>query len=165
MPPTILEHKQNYNKSDQTFKCERLYQDEDLVLLRYITDRDFPVAGRVIRSGSTTLGVYRQGGNFVFWIMLDPDSRLQGYLLHICEPITISVDEVKYKDLLLDIWQSPGEAPELLDEDELEEALRAKLIPASTAEVARNIANSLLSRLDSVIDSERSVLAAYLPSD
>ena len=148
---SVREHKRHYNKPDQQFDCERLFQDRETLILRYVADREYTVAGRVTPPGSSTVGLYRQGEDYVFWKMLRPDHSLDGYLIHVCEPVQLLADEVVYRDLMLDIWQTPRLPPVLLDEDDVENALASGLITPETARQARDIAHRLLADFDDVV--------------
>jgi protein associated with RNAse G/E len=53
--------------------------------------------------------------------MCNPDSRLAGYLFHICQDIHLEEDKIKYLDLLLDVWIDPEGQITILDRDEVEE--------------------------------------------
>ena len=44
----------------------------------------------------------------------------KGWYCNITEPVDISDEQIKQKDLLLDVWVDPWGRPQLLDEDEFE---------------------------------------------
>ena len=135
MANIIREYKRHYNKLDQVFECDRIHLDSSLAVLRYVTDREYRVAGQVTETGSTTLAVYEQGNRTVFWKMLRPDGSFQGYLVHLCEPIEIRPGSVSYRDLMLDVWMGQDGELELLDEDDLRDALAAGQISTEAAAV------------------------------
>ncbi|HET6383228.1 MAG TPA: DUF402 domain-containing protein [Armatimonadota bacterium] len=162
MPGVIKEFKRHYNKPDQEFDCERLHQDESLVILRYVTTQAFSMSHGEAPAGTSTLGIYRRGARAVFWKMLSPDGGLIGYLLHLCEPIVILPDGVSYKDLMLDIWQAPPAAPILLDEDDLSAAVEAGLIPVEAANEARIDAKALLTRFENLVRGAEETLRQYV---
>jgi predicted RNA-binding protein associated with RNAse of E/G family len=53
----------------------------------------------------------------------------------------------EYDDLYLDVWQVPGHQPELLDEDELEEAVAAGYVTKGDAAEARRVAKQVMQTL------------------
>jgi predicted RNA-binding protein associated with RNAse of E/G family len=58
---------------------------------------------------------------YVIWKMFNSDTRLEGYLFHICQDINVKEDKVKYLDLLLDVWIDAEGQITILDRDEVEE--------------------------------------------
>lgn len=78
-------------------------------------------------------------------VFLAPDGKPRGIYCDVrrtterCLPETIT-----FKDLLLDIWVFPGGEPRLLDEDELEAALRAGWVLADEYESVVETAKALM---------------------
>ena len=155
----IREQKRHYNKADQEFDCELLYQDRERVVLRYVAERSYQVSGRPVAAGSTTLGLYLRGERYVFWKMLDPNGKLEAYLVHLCEPIEIGHGVVTYRDRMLDLWQEPPSPPVLLDEEDLEEAVREGWVTPEIAQETLEAAQALLARFAEVVLEAEMVLA------
>lgn len=72
------------------------------------------------------------------------DNTLTGLYANILTPPQIAGDVWHTTDLFLDLWWPSGEEVELLDEDELEEALERGVIDHETARLARAEAERLL---------------------
>ena len=155
---TILERKLHINKPDQEFECERLWQDGTTVALRYVAAGEYTIAGQTVPTGSVTVGIYRQGADYVFWKMTGADGALLGYLVHLCEPTEIRAAAVTYRDLILDIWQSSGEQPILLDEDELSAAEAAGLISHQRAVAVGALAGRLISGFGKIVQDNETVI-------
>ena len=66
------------------------------------------------------------------------DGSVTGWYTNLCRPPTCSGDHWIGHDLFLDLWQPIGGAPRWLDEDELETAVRGRLIDLSTSKRIRN---------------------------
>ena len=70
-----------------------------------------------------------------------------GFYANLLTPVQILPGPVwRTTDLFLDVWMKPGQAPKLLDEDELQDALDADALEARTARRARKEAQRILER-------------------
>jgi predicted RNA-binding protein associated with RNAse of E/G family len=72
------------------------------------------------------------------------DGTFTGIYANILTPVSMDTREWETTDLFLDVWLGPGEAPRLLDADELERARREGWIEPSLAERARAEAARLM---------------------
>lgn len=72
---------------------------------------------------------------------------LIGVYCDITRPIQRTADGFEFDDLYLDVWQTPGAHPIILDEDELIAALAAGYISASEAKQAKKTARYLMNEL------------------
>lgn len=158
MPP-FWEIRKRLLKPTQRFACELVARRPGCVILRYVSDRPFTIAGRAVPIGSVTLARYCEGEDFVLWEMRRPDGALFGHLVHLCRNVRVGEDEVQYEDLLLDIWRPAGGKPALLDEDELTEALRTGALSTEEAERIRRRAAELCARLDELAAQLRAELS------
>ena len=66
-----------------------------------------------------------------------------GYYANVLTPVVMSGARWETTDLFLDLWLPAGGEPEILDEEELEEAERERWVDAETAARARRHAESL----------------------
>ncbi len=70
-----------------------------------------------------------------------------GFYANLLTPVELLPGDVwRTTDLFLDVWMKPGQAPKLLDEDELQDALDANALEAKTARCAREEAERILER-------------------
>lgn len=118
----FAEVKRHLNKPDETYLCDLVGRGADFVVLKYVSDRDWQVAGQPIPAGTSTFAYYRAAGGSVVWKMVGPQGNLTGYLFHICKELEIQEDRVIYLDLLLDLWFDPTGECTVLDRDELEDS-------------------------------------------
>ena len=70
-----------------------------------------------------------------------------GFYANLLTPVEMLPGNIwRTTDLFLDVWMKPGQAPRLLDEDELQAALDADALDARTAQRARKEAETILER-------------------
>jgi protein associated with RNAse G/E len=117
----ILELKRHLNKPEESYLCDLIRRGSDYILVKYVSDRSGRIGSVTLQAGSTTYAYYKIGMGYVIWKMCNPDSRLAGYLFHICQDIHLEEDKIKYLDLLLDVWIDPEGQITILDRDEVEE--------------------------------------------
>jgi hypothetical protein len=123
----ITEIKRHINKPEERYECDLIRFDSDRLVLRYVSDRTFASTrlGVTFPPGCITLALYWKGRPYVFWGIYSPSGELLGYLVHICRDIEFADDSVSYLDMLLDLWFYPDGRHVVLDEDEVNECLRA----------------------------------------
>lgn len=70
-----------------------------------------------------------------------------GFYANLLTPVEMLSGNIwRTTDLFLDVWMKPGQAPRLLDEDELQDALDADALEPTTAQRAREEAERILER-------------------
>lgn len=79
----------------------------------------------------------------------DADRDLIAVYCDVARPVQASEGGFSFTDLYLDVFQLPGQDPIVLDEDELEDAVKAAYITQDEAEVAQEIASELMLSLKS----------------
>lgn len=73
-----------------------------------------------------------------------PDGRMQGYYTNLIRPPTLETGVWQITDLYLDVWQPAGEAPRLLDEDDLARAVADGKLGSEEAGRIRAEADAIL---------------------
>ena len=96
--------------------------------------------------GFTWIGLLPEDSHWSMTAMLDPEERVVQYYFDITLSNHLG-DNPYFDDLFLDLSISPGRSVYMLDSDELEEALRDKLVTDEDAENAYAAVNDLMSRL------------------
>jgi hypothetical protein len=124
----ITEIKCHKNKPDQQFVCDVALAEPGYIVIVYHAEKAGRISDIHIAPGSTTIAHYWQDGGYVLWRMFSRDKSLIGTLFHICRDTDINETEVRYTDLLLDIWIGADGAVRVLDEDELADAIQAGLV-------------------------------------
>jgi hypothetical protein len=85
------------------------------------------------------LRVTHPGDPFSVFLFQHDDGTLRGWYVNLERPQQRSAHGFDYEDELLDVWVAVGAEPELLDEDELEEAVtRGFFTPERAAEIRAN---------------------------
>jgi predicted RNA-binding protein associated with RNAse of E/G family len=74
----------------------------------------------------------------------DPAGEHLGYYTNFVQPPALHTDCWRLTDLYLDVWQPAGGTPRLLDEDELDEAVRKGLLEEEAATHIRTEAEAVL---------------------
>lgn len=119
----ILELKRHFNKPEESYLCDLIRRGSDYIIVKYVSDKSGRVGSVTFNTGSTTYAYYKIGIGYVIWKMFNSDTRLEGYLCHICQDIDVEEDKVKYLDLLLDVWIDTEGQITILDRDEVKECV------------------------------------------
>lgn len=119
----ILELKRHFNKPEESYLCDLIRRGSDYIIVKYVSDKSGRVGSVTFNTGSTTYAYYKIGIGYVIWKMFNSDTRLEGYLCHICQDIDVEEDKVKYLDLLLDVWIDAEGQITILDRDEVKECV------------------------------------------
>jgi Protein of unknown function (DUF402) len=90
------------------------------------------------------LRITRPGKPFSVLLFQHEDGRLRGWYVNLERPQRRTPRGFDYEDDLLDVWVAVGAEPELLDEDELEEALAREFVTNERAAEIRANAERVL---------------------
>jgi hypothetical protein len=90
------------------------------------------------------LRVTRRGDPFSVFHFHNDDGSLRGWYVNLERPQRRTPRGFDYEDDLLDVWVALGAEPELLDEDELDEALRLGFVSEQRAKEIRATAEQIL---------------------
>lgn len=117
------------------FACEPLLVEPGRrATLRYVTDRDWVIAGTDLRvaPGTVTVGHFwvDRPYNVYQWLV---EGRTLAYYCNVAADTRITDDLVAYTDLIVDVLVRPSGATTVLDEDELPD----DLAPAHRLAIAR----------------------------
>ncbi|MFP3902921.1 MAG: DUF402 domain-containing protein [Armatimonadota bacterium] len=143
MGETITEIRHRVLQDDQIFKCSLLRRGADWVVVRYVNPEDNKVGAVTIPAGSITLAHYEQDAEAVWWEMYFPNGDRLADLIHIASPVVVGPRTVEYTDLLLDVWQPANAQPQILDDDELDEAVAKAALSEEAAEHIRAITRAI----------------------
>jgi hypothetical protein len=90
------------------------------------------------------LRITRAGDPFSVFLFTHDDGSLRGWYVNLERSQRRSAVGFDYEDDLLDVWVALGAEPELLDEDELEEAVRLGFVSGRRATKIRATAERIL---------------------
>ena len=126
----IVEVKRQLDGTEQRFDCELVQRTDEQLLILYRMERP--------RERRDSYGCFWVGRPYVCYYIVDPDSGAEWRTrFDIARAVEWDDHEVRYTDLLLDLWIEDGE-PRWEDEDELRAAVAsAQLDPADVAFIER----------------------------
>ena len=111
---------------------------------------------RVVDEGFLWLQLAPRGGAWWLTAMYDENARFVEFYFDITAGNHISPDgESWFDDLFVDVVFTPGEAPRIVDEDELEEAARIGVISREQARAALRQARMICERFSDTAGLER----------
>jgi hypothetical protein len=99
---------------------------------------------RAFRRGQ--LRITLQGDPYSVFLFTNHDGSLRGWYVNLERPQERSALGFDYEDDLLDVWVALGAEPELLDEDELEQAVERGFFSPERAAEVRATAELVLAR-------------------
>lgn len=142
----IVEVKRHLDGREERFVCDLLEAvPGDRAVVRWQTDLEAPLEDGPLRIPAgplVTVGYFWTGRNYLVYEMRQPDLQgtLRGHRFDICTDVSITCEEVRYLDLLVDVWVDPQGRFFVLDEDELQDArARGLLTPEQLAIVERTL--------------------------
>ncbi|HZP95968.1 MAG TPA: DUF402 domain-containing protein [Candidatus Limnocylindria bacterium] len=121
----ITERKTRLDGSVAEFVCEPLFVEPGRrAVLRYVTDREWAIAGTDIRvqPGTVTVGHFwvDRPYNVYHWLA---GGRTVAYYCNVATDTVIDERVVAYQDLTVDVLLRPTGEPTVLDEDDLPDDL------------------------------------------
>lgn len=124
----IVEVKRHLDGREERFVCdvlELIEGERAVVRWRSVLERaleDGPL--RIPPGPLVTLGYFWADRPYLVYRMMRPapDGTLLGHRFDICTDVAIGREEIRYLDLLVDVWVDAHGEFHVLDEDELEEA-------------------------------------------
>jgi len=90
------------------------------------------------------LRVTRRGDPFSVFLFTNHDGSFRGWYVNIERPQQRTTLGFDYEDELLDVWVALGAEPELLDDDELDEAVERGFVSPGRATQIRDVADHVL---------------------
>jgi hypothetical protein len=103
---------------------------------------DWTYQERVLHRGQ--LRVTRRDDPFSVFLFTNHDGSFRGWYVNLERPQQRTELGFDYEDELLDVWVALGHQPELLDEDELEEAVQRGFVSGEHAATIRATAERVL---------------------
>lgn len=103
------------------YQGEVLERSADRIIVQAFWKRPFKDLGYVyFEPGDRFIEYYYADRWFNIFEISDASNERKGWYCNITEPADIDEDQIKQKDLLLDVWVDPWGSTLLLDEDEFE---------------------------------------------
>lgn len=127
---TITEIKRHLDGREERYECELLLRTDDAALVRFGFHQDEPREDGPFQLPSgeiVTLAAFWEGHPYLIYRLTDENDRLIGHRFDVCEAVHID-DEIRYTDLLLDVWIPRDGNIYVLDADEIEDARSSGLM-------------------------------------
>jgi len=103
----------------------------------------YDALGTPREEGDTALTKFREGRWWYPTVYRSADGDAKGTYVNVCTPVECFPDAIRYVDLHVDVVKLPDGTVERVDDDELDAAVDAGLVPDAAAEKARSVATSL----------------------
>ena len=103
-------------------------------------------------SGSKWLEFYPENSNVAMTVAYDNENRILNWYFDVINRVGIENDNPYFEDLYLDVTITPQNKIELLDEDELEEALETGDITKEQYNLAYDTAKKLMKKIDGKVN-------------
>jgi len=100
------------------------------------------------KPGYKWISKWEEGKNYVIDKVIDEKGNLVAIYCDICAPVKKIAEGYEFEDWYLDVWQPVNQKPQLLDEDELEAALKSGYLTQEQVSIARKTAEYLLNYLE-----------------
>ena len=160
--PAIKEIKHNLDGTTEQFDCHLLHRDTAYVVLCYVSERAYEVAGAKLPAGSLTIGHYWRARAYIVWEMYNPQAELQGYYIHLCSDVKLDEGLVEWHDMSVDVWVGADGRSEILDEHELRRLVNTDRIGSAEAAEICDLARQLRNDLSAIAQELRRFSAVEL---
>lgn len=101
----------------------------------------------IAREGYLWRTKWEVGKPYIVTKFYDTNRNLVGVYGDICRPVERDGEGFAFDDLYLDVWYVPGQAPVILDVDELKEAVKLHYVAESEARYVYGVAKNLAERI------------------
>lgn len=160
----IVEVKEKLDGTVMRFDLECWLQTPDLVVGRWVAE-----AGNAFGAppGTTSWGVWWRSRPYGAYRLHAPDGALRAYRLDALERVRIGGSEVRYRDLLLDVWIDRDGVARVEDEEEVAAAVAAGTMTAHqhrrvrcTREIFLQRAEAIVARVDEAVEAAVAAVGA-----
>jgi len=138
-------------KADEIYECSLVRRSANCVVLRYVSDRSYSLAGMRLPRGAVTTAYYWPRRRYCMWEIRRAGGELLGHLFHLCRDLNIRGDCVEYADMLLDLWVPASGESKMLDADDLRAAVRARRISSAEARELTQAIRTLAARASRIV--------------
>jgi predicted RNA-binding protein associated with RNAse of E/G family len=140
----------------ETYRATLIEETSDHIILQHTVNPQKPVltheGKEILRHGSPIVWFLLKNRSYDVGRFYLPDGTWTGFYSDITEPIRWQGSDARtletVVDLFLDVWISPEGVHEVLDADELEEALTARWITEDQARQARATLEEILCAIE-----------------
>lgn len=123
------ERKRYLSGAEVTFECELVALEDRFGILKYVIDQQWQLHGLTLGPGAVTYAFYWVDRPYNLYWWLDEDGETIGHYFNLADSVELSAREFVWRDLVVDILVLPTGQVQVVDEeqvpDALDEALRA----------------------------------------
>jgi hypothetical protein len=157
----ITEVKRHLDGRVERFPCELVHRERRVVMIRYRHERERIAGGYWLPAGGVTYGFVWPARSYVLYRFVGPDGGRIADRFDVVERAAATATEVRYTDLLLDVWVSPAGEVRIEDEEEVADCARRGLLTAAQLARIERTRALLLRRYRSVLaEADRLLHAA-----
>jgi predicted RNA-binding protein associated with RNAse of E/G family len=131
--PTIIELKRTLTGVEKRFECWQLARSAAHVAVLWIAPQPMHVHGIDLPAGTVSFGHFWSDRNYNVYHWMRSDSSTIGYYFNISDTTELSGDQLRWRDLTVDVLCTPQGRLDVLDEDELPADLPAEILRSIAA--------------------------------
>jgi hypothetical protein len=162
-PGIVTETKLTLDGRVQSFECAGLLMTSRLAVIRFDHPAERRAGDFLFPAGSYTLGIFWRGRHYNCYRIAGPDGAVIVYRFDVVDRVRITPGHVRYRDLLLDVWVTPFGEARVEDEEEVEEARAAGLLPSGAERTIERTRDLLLRRHPRIIAEVERAVAPVTP--
>lgn len=117
--PEILEIKTTLDGARKEFHCRRLLLEPARVVVLFVSGRPYHIDDLHLPVGTVTFGHFWADRPYNAYHWMSPEGLTLAYYFNVSDHTTLGPEQLTWRDLTVDILVRPGEAPRILDVDEL----------------------------------------------
>jgi hypothetical protein len=103
----------------------------------------YDALGTERRAGDVAITSFEEGRWWYPTVYRADDGSRRGTYVNVCTPVEVFPETIRYVDLHVDVVKHTDGTVERVDDDELDEAVEAGLVPDELAEKARSVASAV----------------------
>jgi len=111
-----------------TYTCDLLRYSQGFGILKYVIDRDYQVGSALLRPGDITYALYWETRPYTLYTWHLQRSRTVLYYFNVADRISLSPNEFTWRDLVVDILVDENNSLQVLDQEEIPEAIPPDLL-------------------------------------
>lgn len=126
--PTITEVKRTLAGAEKRFECWQLARSAAHVAVLWIAPEPMHVHGIDLPAGTVSFGHFWPDRNYNVYHWMRSDGSTIGYYFNISDNTEIIGDQLRWRDLAVDVLCTPEGRLDVLDEDELPPGLAVEIL-------------------------------------
>ena len=121
------ERKRYLSGKEVTFECELIAFEGQFGILKYVIDQQWQVHGLTLCPGTATYAFYWTDRSYNLYWWIDQNGDTVGHYFNLADSVRLSAHEFIWRDLIVDVVVLPSGHIQVVDEDEMPDALDGEL--------------------------------------